>query len=458
MTMPEGWETWPAYLRAAFLSQLAWRATARETQMPPRGVWSTWVVMAGRGFGKTLAGSQFLAKSLLFDGYRRAALVVPTDRDYSIVAVGGESGLQSSIPAEALAGGSWETGHNKSLKQITLANGAVIEGFTGANPERLRGPQFDVAWADEIASWDYPQETWDMMQFGLRLHGRTGNEPRVCVTTTPKPLPIIKAFVNDPSVVWSRGSTYDNQANLSPKFIAELKRYEGTELGRQEIHAEVLDFASILRRAWFKPWRKADMPECEFIIQVYDTALTARETSAKSARTTWGIFRNADQEPCAILLECWADKLEYPELRENIEDAYAVFKPDQVIIEAKASGFSLIQELRRKKIPIRGYNPDRLGGKEMRAHLVSDLLKSGRIFVPTKKDPETGLRDTSILAPMSEKLVTACELFPHDETVLDIVDTATMAWSLLRDFRVLTHPGDYTPKPPLQRKVRSAYG
>ncbi len=128
--------------------------------------------------------------------------------------------------------------YEPSKRRLTWPNGAVASIYNGTEPDQLRGPQHDAAWCDELAKWQYAEESWDQLQFGLR----TGTNPQVCITTTPRPIPLIKRIVKDPLTVITRGSTFDNSANLAPTFLEQIgRRYEGTRLGRQELNAEILD-------------------------------------------------------------------------------------------------------------------------------------------------------------------------------------------------------------------------
>ena len=213
---------------------------ARPAQIAPGGDWQTWLVLAGRGFGKTRTGAEWVREQIKA-GRSRIALIAPTASDARDVMVEGESGLLSvcwagdrSVSGEMLGRPSYEP----SKRRVTWANGAVATLFSAEEPERLRGPQFEAGWADELAAWKYLRETWDMFMFGLRL----GSDPRTIITTTPKPVPLIREVAKDTKTVVTKGSTFDNAGNLAPKFLAAIReKYEGTRLGRQELNAEILD-------------------------------------------------------------------------------------------------------------------------------------------------------------------------------------------------------------------------
>src|SRR5215470_4914009 len=188
--------------------------------------------MAGRGFGKTRSGAEWV-RAEVKAGRRRIALVGPTAADARNVMVEGASGILAISPNLE------RPLYEPSKRRLTWPNGAVAITYSADEPERLRGPQHDAAWCDELASWRYP-EAWDMLMFGLRL----GADPRVIVTTTPRPTALLRELIADPSVVVTRGTTYENRANLAPGFLGKIiQKYQGTRLGRQELEAEFLEDA-----------------------------------------------------------------------------------------------------------------------------------------------------------------------------------------------------------------------
>lgn len=214
-----------------------WSFWARPNQIAPGGQWTFWLLLAGRGFGKTRTGAEWINERVQQGKAKRIALVAPTAADVRKVMVEGESGLLAISPP-------WNRPlFEPSKLQLTWPNGAIAQLFSAEEPERLRGPQCDTFWADELAAWKKLQETWDMLQFGFRL----GNDPRGVITTTPKPLQLVKELVRDDMAKGGqtavvRGSTYENRANLAPKFFQTVvSKYEGTRLGRQELNADILE-------------------------------------------------------------------------------------------------------------------------------------------------------------------------------------------------------------------------
>ena len=215
---------------------------ARPSQVAPVGDWRQWVFMAGRGAGKTRAGAEWI-RAQVKSGARRITLIAATAGDARDVMVEGDSGILSVCWSGDKTFDGVIIGrplYEPSKRRLTWANGATATLFSAEEPERLRGPQADAMWADELAAWNKKnaQTTWDMAMFGLRL----GTDPRALVTTTPKPLPLIKDLMKDPGSVLTRGSTYDNAANLAAPFLKNItQKYAGTRLGRQEINAELLE-------------------------------------------------------------------------------------------------------------------------------------------------------------------------------------------------------------------------
>ncbi len=215
----------------AAIARAKWLATARPEQVAPKGQWPAWIVLAGRGFGKTRIGAEDCAWYAANNPGHQIAVVAPTFNDVRGTCFEGVSGLLAVIPPEII------DDYNKARQELHLTNGALIRGFSADTPDRLRGPQFHRAWCDELAAWSYP-DAWDQLMFGLRL----GEDPRVIVTTTPRPTPLVRKLVTDERNHITRGSTFDNAANLAEAALTSLReKYDGTRLGRQELYAELLD-------------------------------------------------------------------------------------------------------------------------------------------------------------------------------------------------------------------------
>lgn len=457
----------------AFLQwQQRWVATARPQQLPPESGWSECGFLAGRGFGKTRVGAEWLGRATYEDPSGLPSYVIcPTLGDVKRVAFEGESGLLNVIPSELLVN------YNKSDLSITLRNVAggvsLIQGYSAEQPERLRGPQGCRAWCDELAAWQYADETWDMMMMGLRL----GDSPQVLWTTTPKPREIIRRLTKpqDGRII-VRGATYDNRANLPDSFFRQLEQYEGTKLGRQELYGELIDpeEAGIVRRSWLRLWPTSKpLPRFDWIIMSLDTAYTEKTVDKKgdpdpTACSVWGVFHH-EKRSNVILLDCWEDHLGLPDLVRRVrkelntrygEDADQALikpmfgdskpqtsgrKPDILLIEDKGSGISLRQTLEASGIEAYAYNPGR-ADKLSRLHIVSPIFAQKRVWLPeSRKNPGK---------PMTwcDPLVTQLCSFAGEGSIKhdDFVDATTQAMRLCMDkgFITLMQPAvDKTPVP-----------
>lgn len=262
----------------AFL--FAWRVWARKEQVAPPGEWRTWLVKAGRGWGKTRTGAEWIGERV-DAGFGRIALVGRTAADVRDVIVEGESGILATSPKHR------RPKYQPSKRRVVWPNGATATCYSADEPDSLRGPQHDTAWGDELASWKYP-DAWDQLQFGLRL----GRDPRAIVTTTPRPTALIKALIADPTTVVTNGRTFDNRANLAQAFLEKIvAKYAGTRLGRQELDGEVLDDnpGALWKRDWIDLRRVIRAPKMRKIVISIDPAVTSNENSAESGIIAAGL-------------------------------------------------------------------------------------------------------------------------------------------------------------------------
>jgi phage terminase large subunit-like protein len=347
-----------------------WTGTwARPEQLPPTGDWRTWLLLAGRGFGKTRSGAEAV-RAAVKAGNRRIALVAPTAADARDVMVEGESGLLSIGTAND------RPRYEPSKRRLTWPNGAIATTYSADEPERLRGPQHDMAWCDEVASWRFP-EAWDMLMFGLRL----GNDPRVVVTTTPKPIKIIRDLIADPTTVITRGSTYDNRANLAPAFMAQIiKKYEGTRLGRQELNAEVLDDvpgalwsrALIEETRW--PPHKA-VPELIRIVVAIDPAAT----SGEEADETGIVVAGKDADGHGYVLADQSGRYPPIEWARTAISLYRKFKADRIVAEVNNGGDMVEATIRMVDPNVAYTKVNASRGKVIRAEPVAALYEQRRV-------------------------------------------------------------------------------
>ena len=259
-----------------------WSLKARPSQLPPEGDWRVWLVLAGRGFGKTRTGAEWVRSLAERGAASRIALVARTPADVRDIMIEGESGLLNICPPDKRP--HW----SPSLRRLTWPNGAMATTYSAWEPDMLRGPQSDAAWCDELASWKYAQQTWDNLMLGLRL----GSDPRCVVTTTPRPIPLIKDLLKRPTTHVTRGSTYDNLANLAPAFAEQIiRQYEGTRLGRQELLAEVLadNPGALWQRDLIERNRVTKVPDLKRIVVGVDPEASSQEGSAETGIVVVGI-------------------------------------------------------------------------------------------------------------------------------------------------------------------------
>jgi len=250
-----------------------WSANARPNQHLPLGEWVNWLILAGRGFGKTRTGAETV-RHWISAGHRYVNLIGATTDDARDIMIEGESGILACCPRDE------RPEYKAYQRKLVWPNGAVSLIFTADEPERLRGKQHSKLWADELCAWRYP-EAWDQATFGLRL----GREPQAVITTTPKPTKLLKEIASDPATVVTKGSTYDNRSNLAKAFFDKvIKKYEGTRLGRQELNAEILDDNpnALWQRAQIDGTRVASVPPhvtIERIVVAIDPAVTSNVNS-----------------------------------------------------------------------------------------------------------------------------------------------------------------------------------
>ena len=231
-----------------------WPLWARHEQLPPDDPWHIWLLLAGRGFGKTRAGAEWVRARAESGQSSRIALIARTPHEAESVMINGESGILDVCPPWNKP--AWEP----TKRRLTWPNGAIASVFSSYEPDQLRGPQFDAAWCDELASWQYPRLTWDNLAFGLRL----GPSPKCVITTTPKPIDIIRELSTREDVTLTHGSSYDNKQNLPPGYLQAIaRRYEGTNAGLQEIHATLLKEAdgALWKREWIDDHRVESVPD-----------------------------------------------------------------------------------------------------------------------------------------------------------------------------------------------------
>lgn len=375
---------WPEDRLDALLDQLGhagreallhdWTVHARPEQLAPEGDWRIWLMLAGRGFGKTRAGAEWVRAIAERDGGARIALVGATLHDARSIMVEGESGLLGIAPR-------WDRPiWHPALKRLIWKSGAQAMLYGAAEPESMRGPQFTHAWADELAKWSYAEAAWDNLMLGLRL----GEAPRVLASTTPRPVPLIRRLVAQAGVVVSRGRTQDNRLHLAQGFLAAMERdYGGTMLGRQELEGELIDEpeGALWTRALIEQarvrrealWNDGDSPFARVVVAVDPPATSGGDACGivVAGQGLDGIgYVIEDASAAGLSPEGWAAR---------VVSAAARHGADRVVAEANMGGEMVESVLRAAEagLPVRLVHASR--GKSARAEPVAALYERGRV-------------------------------------------------------------------------------
>lgn len=348
-----------------------WEFWARQNQKRPKGKWHVWMILAGRGYGKTRAGAETIIQWEK-EGYKRIALVGQTKKDVRDIMVNGESGIIACSPP-------WNKPIYKEQKGMLIwASGTVAYAYSDEAPEALRGPQFEKAWVDELAKFksleDPERSAWENLEMGMRL----GDNPQVIVTTTPKGRKAIKEMIKDSMTVVTRGSTYENIKNLAKSFIGRIiQRYEGTRLGRQELYAEVLEDieGALWNSSLIEDNRVIEMPEVVRIVIGVDPAVT---NNTKSDET--GIIAGAlGVDGHGYILDDKTLKDSVLNWAKASVSTYHKWKADRIIGEVNNGG-DLVEQNIRLVDELVSYKDVRASkGKATRAEPVTALYEQGKI-------------------------------------------------------------------------------
>lgn len=349
-----------------------WREEARPEQLPPDGDWFVWMLLAGRGFGKSRAGSEWLAhKARTVPG--DYAVIGRSTQDTRDTCMEGQSGLLRALDLRYDS-----PGYNRATGRVRLPNGSNIFSYSGESPERIRGGNLAGAWVDELAVHRHGERMWnETLMPALRI-GR----PQVVVTTTPRPIPLLRELLSreDGSVVVTRGTTWDNADNLSPQALAELKRrYTGTRLGRQELEGELIDDVegALWHREMIEPHRVATARTDELvrIVVAVDPAVTAGENSDETGIIVAGVARDGqayvlDDLTCRLSPDGWA---------RQVVRAFEKWGADRVVAEANNGG-ALVETVLRtvsQTLPLTLVHASR--GKQTRAEPVAALYEQAKV-------------------------------------------------------------------------------
>lgn len=349
-----------------------WLETARPKQLTPTGDWNIWLILAGRGWGKTRTGATDAMIYALRHPNVQIAVITPTFGDLRRTAFGGVSGILKNIPEGCLLEGRGQ-GYNSSASEIRFYNGSKIMGFSATEPDRLRGPQFHRAWCDELAAWRYP-EAFDQLMFALRL----GDKPQCIITTTPKPTPLIKMLTEREDTIVTTGSTFENEANLASSTLAMLKeRYEGTSLGRQELYAEVIDQTegALWSSSLIDSKRVLDPPPLKNIIVAIDPAVTSGADSDETGIVVVGKDENNEY----YVLEDKSGKYSPDQWGRASVDLFHQWDADRIVAEVNNGG-DLVERLIRTIDPdVRYKSVHASRGKMVRAEPIAALYEQGKV-------------------------------------------------------------------------------
>ncbi len=345
-----------------------WHRSAAQT--PPDGAWRVWAFLGGRGAGKTRAGAEWV-NYLAARGYaKRIGLIGATLHEVRSVMVEGESGLVNAMRA------SERPRYVKTLRRLTWASGAVAEMYSAARPNSLRGPQFDLVWADELVKWRHPEAALDNVQLGLRL----GPRPRMLVTSTPSGGKVIRRLVSAPETVVTRAPTATNARNLSRGFLASLEAlYGGTALARQEIGGEILedDETALFRRAWFDASRVRKAPTLIRVVVGVDPPASQGPCAAACGIVAAGLCADGD---IYVLADASVRGLSPAGWADRVMGAAELCGADEVVAERNQGG-DMVRELLEKAGAgrLRVTTVHASVSKRLRATPVALLYEQGRV-------------------------------------------------------------------------------
>ncbi|MEL6218781.1 MAG: terminase family protein [Pseudomonadota bacterium] len=352
----------------------------RGHQLPPEGAWHVWVILGGRGAGKTRAGAEWVRAQVEGPGpqdpgrCRRVCLLGETIEQVRGVMVEGESGLLACSPPDR------RPDFKPSLNRVVWPNGAEAWLVSAANPEALRGPQFDCAWSDELAKWRRGREAWDMLQFCMRL----GDDPRQIVTTTPRDNDLLREILEAPGTVSTHAGTEANRAHLAPGFLDRLEgRYGGTSLGRQELDGVLLEATdgALWTRAGLEALRVAATPRLDRIVVAVDPPASVKETADECGIVVVGARLRGEwgDHTAYVLEDASARGLSPKGWAERAAEAYDVHGADRMIAEANQGG-AMVESVLRQVAPNIAYRKAHATqGKRARAEPVAALYEQGRV-------------------------------------------------------------------------------
>jgi predicted phage terminase large subunit-like protein len=349
-----------------------WKSWARPNQIAPAGEWDGWLVIAGRGFGKTRMGAETIRDEVESGRSCRIGLVGETSADGKDVMVNGESGIMACSPPWFMP--TFTSSSSSGRPKLTWPNGAIATLYDAREPDQLRGPQHDFIWLDELAKYRYAEAVFDQAMFGLRL----GARPRWMATTTPRPIALIKRLINQKGVIITRGKSSDNSSNLASSYKRNvLDRYRGTRLGRQELDAEILEDVpgALWTRRALDEGRVDKAPDLVKLMVAVDPATT----SGESANETGIIVVGSGEDKHGYVLEDWSVRGTPDQWARKVVAAYRKHQADGVVAEANQGGemVRMVIQSIDSSVPVRLVHASR--GKYIRAEPISALYEQGRV-------------------------------------------------------------------------------
>lgn len=363
------------------LAEKVWRLTAHDHQLEPEGDWTTWLIIGGRGAGKTRAGAEWIRAAV--EGRandnaaprapkRAVALVAETYADAREVMIEGPSGIRAVAPNEN------RPAYEASRRRLVWPSGAVAYAFSAEDPDGIRGYQFDAAWSDELCKWRYPEKTWSNLQLALRL----GDKPRQIATTTPRPMALIKRLLAAETSAVTRASTYENRAHLSEAFFTEIAAlYEGTALGRQELLGEIIDDIPGALWSWnlIEAARISEAPSLDRVVVAVDPPATAGPDADECGIVAAGVASCGGDNTAFVMADWSAGGLSPRQWAEKAVAAYHEYKADRIVVEVNQGGDMTKAVIAQvdAAAPVTGVYATR--GKRLRAEPIAALYEQGRV-------------------------------------------------------------------------------
>lgn len=345
-----------------------WPLWARSDQLPPDGNWRTWLLLGGRGSGKTRSGAEFV-RAIAQKANLRIALVAPTFDEARLVMIEGVSGLLSVHPSKL------RPKFEPSKRVVTWPNGAQAQVFSAEEPDGLRGPQFDAAWCDELAKWKHAEKVWEMLQFALRL----GDNPVAVATTTPRPIPLLKKLLRDEATVVSRSRTDDNKAHLAKPFLDIVTaRYGGSRLGRQELDGEMLDDDpdALFKREDVDRLRVVSSPPLKRVVVAVDPPASFNAKSNACGIVVVGL---GDDGHCYVLADASLERASPKRWAEKVKAVYETYNASRIVAEVNQGG-AMVEQVLRQVAPDLPYRAVHASvGKRSRAEPVAALYEQSKV-------------------------------------------------------------------------------